>query len=218
MGYFTNFPKVSLPSFADNRRSSLDFVNSTNLFKRGKIREEVIGSIAAFERYSINGDDRPDNVAFRVYGDSSLDWVILISNNILNVRDEWPMNQYDFKRYIDNKYSTSLLTQIHHYESKEVRNSKGLLLQQSGIWVDADHSFSWSEGGKKYTQTGTTSVSNLQFEEDRNNKKRSINVVRSNYLEVIKEDMRELLTYTDSSQYVNRKLKRGSNLRILSPR
>ena len=218
MGYFTNFPKVSLPSFADNRRSSLDFVNSTNLFKRGKIREEVIGSIAAFERYSINGDDRPDNVAFRVYGDSSLDWVILISNNILNVRDEWPMNQYDFKRYIDNKYSTSLLTQIHHYESKEVRNSKGLLLQQSGIWVDADHSFSWSENGKKYTQTGTTSVSNLQFEEDRNNKKRSINVVRSRYLEVIKEDMRELLTYTDSSQYVNRKLKKGSNLRILSPR
>ena len=218
MAYFTNFPKVSLPSFADNRRSSLDFVNSTNLFKRGKIREEIIGSIAAFERYSINGDDRPDNVAFRVYGDSSLDWVILISNNILNVRDEWPMNQYDFKRYIDNKYSTTLLTQIHHYESKEVRNSKGLLLQQSGIWVDADHSFSWSEGGKKYTQTGTTSVSNLQFEEDRNNKKRSINVVRSNYLEVIKEDMRELLTYTDSSQYVNRKLKRGSNLRILSPR
>tara|TARA_R100000152_G_C6771975_1_gene198662 strand:- start:1507 stop:2163 length:657 start_codon:yes stop_codon:yes gene_type:complete len=218
MGYFTNFPKVSLPSFADNRSSSLDFVNSTNLFKRGKIREEIIGSIAAFERYSINGDDRPDNVAFRVYGDSSLDWVILISNNILNVRDEWPMNQYDFKRYIDNKYSTSLLTQIHHYESKEVRNSKGLLLQQSGIWVDADHSFSWSENGKKYTQTGTTSVSNLQFEEDRNNKKRSINVVRSNYLEVIKEDMRELLTYTDSSQYVNRKLKKGSNLRILSPR
>lgn len=218
MAYFTNFPKVSLPSFADNRRSSLDFVNSTNLFKRGKIREEIIGSIAAFERYSINGDDRPDNVAFRVYGDSSLDWVILISNNILNVRDEWPMNQYDFKRYIDNKYSTTLLTQIHHYESKEVRNSKGLLLQQSGIWVDADHSFSWSENGKKYTQTGTTSVSNLQFEEDRNNKKRSINVVRSNYLEVIKEDMRELLTYTDSSQYVNRKLKKGSNLRILSPR
>ena len=218
MGYFTNFPKVSLPSFADNRRSSLDFVNSTNLFKRGKIREEVIGSISAFERYSINGDDRPDNVAFKVYGDSSLDWVILISNNILNVRDEWPMNQYDFKRYIDNKYSTTLLTQIHHYESKEVRNSKGLLLQQSGIWVDADHSFSWSENGKKYTQTGTTSVSNLQFEEDRNNKKRSINVVRSNYLEVIKEDMRELLTYTDSSQYVNRKLKKGSNLRILSPR
>ncbi len=218
MAYFTNFPKVSLPSFADNRRSSLDFVNSTNLFKRGKIREEIIGSIAAFERFSINGDDRPDNVAFRIYGDSSLDWVVLISNNILNVRDEWPMNQYDFKRYIDNKYSTTLLTQIHHYESKEVRNSKGLLLQQSGIWVDADHSFSWSENGKKYTQTGTTSVSNLQFEEDRNNKKRSINVVRSNYLEVIKEDMRELLTYTDSSQYVNRKLKKGSNLRILSPR
>ena len=55
MAYFTNFPKVSLPSFADNRSSSLDFVNSTNLFKRGKIREEIIGSVSAFERFSING-------------------------------------------------------------------------------------------------------------------------------------------------------------------
>ena len=110
------------------------------------------------------------------------------------------------------------LHKIHHYESKEVRNSKGLLLQQSGIWVDADHSFSWSEGGKSILKLEPRQYQIYSFEEDRNNKKRSINVVRSNYLEVIKEDMRELLTYTDSSQYVNRKLKRGSNLRILSPR
>ena len=215
--YFSKVPNFEYVSRLPN--SSIgDYVTVKNLFKKGVLEEDIIGNLALHTKYKIEGDDRPDNVAFRVYGDSSLDWVILISNNILNVRDEWPMNQYDFKRYIDNKYSTSLLTQIHHYESKEVRNSKGILLQKSGIWVDADHSFSWSENGKKYTQTGTTSVSNLQFEEDRNNKKRSINVVRSNYLEVIKEDMRELLTYTDSSQYVNRKLKKGSNLRILSPR
>ena len=61
-------------------------------------------------------------------------------------------------------------------------------------------------------------ISNYEYEIIKNNKKRSINVVRSNYLEVIKEDMRELLTYTDSSQYVNSKLKKGSNLRFLSPR
>ena len=218
MAYFDEFPDILLPSFVDGRTSSSDFVKSKNLFKRAKIRDDFFSVATVFDFYTINGDDRPDNVAFKVYGDSTLDWVILISNNILNVRDEWPMNQYEFQRYIDNKYSTTLLTQIHHYESKEVRNTNGFILQEAGIWVDGDHSFSWSEGGKRYTQTGTTSVSNLQFEEDRNNKKRSINVIRSRYLEVIKEDMRELLTYTDSSQYVNRKLKKGSNLRILSPR
>ena len=119
----------------------------------------------------------------------------------------------------DRKYSKTLLSQIHHYESKEVRDSKGKLLQQKGLVVDADHSFTWSEGGgTQYTQTGTTSVTVLQHEENKNDAKRSIHVLKPRYIEVIKQDMRELLSYTDSSQYVNRKLKKGSNLRILSPR
>ena len=94
MAYFTNFPKIALPSFTDNRRSSTDYVESTNIFKRGKIRDDIFRDVSAFEKFSIVGDDRPDNVAYTVYNNSSLDWVILISNNILNVRDEWPMDQY----------------------------------------------------------------------------------------------------------------------------
>tara|TARA_B100001093_G_scaffold368213_1_gene353147 strand:- start:20 stop:679 length:660 start_codon:yes stop_codon:yes gene_type:complete len=219
MAYFTNFPKIALPSFTDNRRSSGDYVESRNIFKRGKIRDDIFRDVAAFDTFSIVGDDRPDNVAYTVYKKSSLDWIILISNNILNVRDEWPMDQYSFKNYLDLKYSKTLLSQIHHYESKEVRDSKGKLLQQKGLVVDADHSFTWSEGGgTQYTQTGTTSVTVLQHEENKNDAKRSIHVLKPRYIEVIKQDMRELLSYTDSSQYVNRKLKKGSNLRILSPR
>ena len=219
MAYFTNFPKIALPSFTDNRRSSTDYVESTNIFKRGKIRDDIFRDVSAFEKFSIVGDDRPDNVAYTVYNNSSLDWVILISNNILNVRDEWPMDQYSFKKYLDLKYSKTVLSQIHHYESKEVRDSKGKLLQQKGLVVDADHSFTWSEGGgTEYTQTGSTSVTVLQYEEKKNDAKRSIHILKPRYLEVIKQDMREILSYTDSSQYVNRKLKKGSNLRILSPR
>ena len=147
MAYFTNFPKIALPSFTDNRRSSYDYVESRNIFKRGKIRDDVFKDVAAFDRFSIVGEDRPDNVAFKVYNNSKLDWVILLSNNIINVRDEWPMDQYSFKRYLDLKYSKTVLSQIHHYESKEVRDSTGKLLQQAGLVVDANHSFTWSEGG-----------------------------------------------------------------------
>ena len=144
MAYFTNFPKIALPSFTDNRRSSYDYVESRNIFKRGKIRDDVFRDVAAFDKFSIVGEDRPDNVAFKVYNNSKLDWVILISNNIINVRDEWPMDQYSFKRYLDLKYSKTVLSQIHHYESKEVRDSTGKLLQQAGLAVDANHSFTWS--------------------------------------------------------------------------
>ena len=99
MAYFTNFPKIALPSFTDNRRSSGDYVESRNIFKRGKIRDDIFRDVAAFDTFSIVGDDRPDNVAYTVYKKSSLDWIILISNNILNVRDEWPMDQYSCLLY-----------------------------------------------------------------------------------------------------------------------
>ena len=218
MAYFTNFPKVSLPSFSDNRRSSGDFVSSINLFKRGKIRDDIFRDVSAFEKYIIIGDERPDNVAFKLFGDSKLDWVVLISNNIINVRDEWPMSQYDFKRYVDNKYGSAMLTQIHHYETKEVRDQSDRLLQEKGLIVDENYTFTWTEKTVIYSSSDKTSVTNLEFEERRNDKKRTIFVVRPRYLEQIKQDMRDLLTYKDSSQYINRKLKRGSNQRILAPR
>ena len=122
MSYFDQHPDLILPSFSQNRTSSSDSYITKNLFKRGKIRDDFFQNAVAFEKFLIVGDDRPDNVAEKVYGDSQLDWVVLISNNILNVRDEWPMSQYDFQRYINNKYDPEQLNQIHHYETVDVRD------------------------------------------------------------------------------------------------
>ena len=135
MNYFDLFPDVELPSFSDKRRSHKDFVKVKNLFKRGKIREDLFGSVVAFSKYTILGDDRPDNVADKIYENQNLDWVVLLSNNIINVRDEWPMSQFDFQRFLDNKYTKDQLGEIHHYETKEIRNSQGKLLLQVFAWV-----------------------------------------------------------------------------------
>ena len=88
MAYFDEFPDILLPSFVDGRNSSSDFVKSKNLFKRAKIRDDFFSTATVFDLYSILGDDRPDNVAQKLYGDSKLDWIVLLSNNILNIRDE----------------------------------------------------------------------------------------------------------------------------------
>ena len=105
MPYFTNFPKVLLPSFSDNRTSSFDYVETTNIFKRGKIRDDIFGSLTAFKKFVIEGDDRPDNVAFKVYGDESFDWLVLLSNNILNIQSEWPLTQMAFDEFLIKKCS-----------------------------------------------------------------------------------------------------------------
>jgi hypothetical protein len=218
MAYFDNFPKVSLLSFSDNRSSSSDYVESTNIFKRGKIRDDFFQVAATFDKFSIRGDDRPDNVAQILYGDSDLDWIILLSNNILNVRDEWPMNGMDFQRYIDNNYSPEQLAEVHHYETVERRDPEGKLLQQGGLVVDGNDTFTYSYRGINYTETGTTSVSYLEYETQKNDAKRNIFTLKSMYIDTILEDMRDILTYEDSSQYINRKMKKGDNLRLLALR
>ena len=218
MAYFANFPKVSLLSFSDNRSSSSDYVESTNIFKRGKIRDDFFQVAATFDKFSIRGDDRPDNVAQILYGDPELDWIILLSNNILNVRDEWPMNGMDFQRYIDNNYSPEQLAEVHHYETLERRDPEGKLLQQGGLVVDGNDTFTYSYRGINYTETGTTSVSYLEYETQKNDAKRNIFTLKSMYIDTILEDMRDILTYEDSSQYINRKMKKGDNLRLLALR
>jgi len=217
MAYFDQHPNLILPSFSPSRNSSRDSYITKNLFKRGKIREDFFQNAVAFEKYLVVGDDRPDNVAEEIYGDSELDWVVLISNNILNVRDEWPMSQYDFQRYLNNKYDAEQLTQIHHYETKEVRDDQEILILEAGLTVDANFTFNYSQDGTNYSLSGSNILNSFtyyDFETKKNDSKRDIFVVRSNYLDMIIEDLREIMTYKDSSQYIDRKTKTGDNIRI----
>lgn len=221
MAYFDEFPDILLPSFANDRNSSSDFVRSKNLFKRAKIRDDFFSTATVFDLYSIIGDDRPDNVAQKLYGDSDLDWVVLLSNNIINIRDEWPMSQYDLERYLDNKYSQEQLSEIHHYETKEVKTDFGILLLQEGLWVDANYTFKFTDDDEVKTLSGAnilTSVSTYQFEIQKNDSKRNIYALRPNFLQTVFSDMRDIMTYTNSSQYIDNRTKKGDNLRLLSPR
>ena len=218
MNYFDLFPNVDLPSFSDKRKSSYDYITLKNLFKRARIRDDIYGSVTAFSKYVIIGDERPDNVAQKIYDDQNLDWVVLLSNNMINVRDEWPMSQFDFQRFLHNKYNKDQLGEIHHYETKEIRNNQDILLLQSGLIVDSDFEFKYSDGGINYSVNNLSSISILEYEIKKNDEKRTINVLRPKYIGLIIDDLRQIMTYTDSSQFVNRKLKRGDNIRIAEPR
>ena len=219
MNYFDLFPDVQLPSFSDKRKSSFDYITLKNLFKRGKIRDDIFGSVAAFSKYTVIDGERPDTVAKKLYDDENFDWVVLLSNNIINVQNEWPMGQYEFQRYLDNKYSKDQLGEIHHYETNEIRNQAGILLLQGGLSVDADFTFNYTNNdGTIEAVNNVKSVSYLEHEILKNDEKRAINVLRKKYIGLIIDDMRQIMTYTDSSQFVNRKLKKGDNLRVLEPR
>ena len=119
--YFRYLPEFEYINRTKKGRNEGDYSVVKNLFKRAKLREDIYQEITFFTKYIVEGDDRPDNVASKVYNDPNLDWVVLLSNNIVNVQSEWPLSQADFYVYITNKYDSeeTLYSGIHHYESRK---------------------------------------------------------------------------------------------------
>ncbi len=157
MGYFRQLPDFNYVSRLDEKVSSTDYVQVKNLFRRGALRPDIADNLLFFTKYSIIGDERPDNVAFKFYEDESLDWVVLLSNNIVNVQSEWPLPQRIFDKVMLEKYGTyeNFYNGIHHYETKEVRNSLGKPILKSGLPI----SNVWETGGGFVKDTSTTPTS-----------------------------------------------------------
>ena len=125
--YFRQVPNFEYVNRTKGNTDISNYINVKNLFKRGKIRPDIFGKVSYFNKYKIIGDERPDNVAFKEYKDSSLDWIVLLSNNILNIQSEWPLPQTSLDEILLEKYGTyeKLHSGIHHYETVEIKNSIG---------------------------------------------------------------------------------------------
>jgi len=133
--YFKQVPDFEYVNRTKGNTNISSYITVKNLFKRGKIRPDIFGDLNFFTKYKIIGDDRPDNIAFKEYGDSNLDWVILLANNILNIQDEWPLPQNSLDEILLEKYGTydKLYSEIHHYETVEIKNSKGGIILPGGL-------------------------------------------------------------------------------------
>ena len=215
--YFKQLPNLDYPSLRNDRTSAYDYEIVKNFFKRAVLRDDVYGSLVNFEKYSVKDDERPDQVAYDFYNDSNLDWVILTTNNIVHVRDEWPMGSQDFLTYLNAKYTAAELTNIHHYETKVIRDAANNLIQPAGVYVDSDHSITYVDRGVTTTKSEITSVTFLEHETNVNDKKRNINILRKELLDTFFRDINDIMTYKESNQFVTDKLKITENPRIISP-
>ena len=223
--YFRNVPNFEYVNRLPESHSSSEFIEVKNLFKRGKIRDDIYENVTYFTKYSIQGDDRPDNVAFAIYEDSKLDWTILLANNIVNVQTEWPLTQESFENYLLNKYGTNEnIYGIHHYETKKIKNSLGAIVLPEGLEVPKLFTMKFLDVNLgTYTEVGgagdliTTEVTNYDYEVDLQNKKREIYILKQSYLNLIITDMERIMPYkTGSTQYVSETLVRGENIKIYS--
>ena len=215
--YFSQLPDFEYVSRLPDARIS-DYIPVKNLFKKGKLREDIIEQTAIFTKYKVRGNDRPDNVAQELYGDPNLDWVILASNNILNVYDEWPMTQVNFENYLLDKYGTfTEINAIHHYETTEVKNKSGAVVVAAGLEVDSNFSVTYFDAAVEGydTKYPVTSVTNYDYEVKIQDDKRNIFTLKPRYLNIAKDDLKEMMEYKKgSTQYKSKTLKTADNIRL----
>jgi len=215
--YFRQLPELDYPSLSNDRKSAYDYQLVKNLFKRAVLRDDVFNDVTNFEKYSVEGDERPDQVAYNFYRDSGLDWIVLTTNNIVHVRDEWPMSNRDFLTYLNEKYTSEELSNVHHYETREIRDESNTLIQPAGIRVKSDYSVTYVENDTVKTKSSIKMLTFLEHETNLNDAKRNINILKPDYVEIFLRDIKEIMRYKQSSQFISDRLKETENPRIISP-
>ena len=219
MAYFEELPNIAHPSLLPNQNKIEDRIIVKNIFKRSKLRTDVDQAITAFNYYYVEQGMRPDMVAKDLYGDSELDWVILTTNNILNVRDQWPLEQNDLYEYMLEKYgSDANIGSIHHHETKKIVDEYNRVVIPAGLEVDSNFSLEYlNYSGQKIIVSSSQAVSaitNYQYEVKLNDEKRQIRILKPQFVGLFLTDHKNIMRYDRTSDYISNRLKSTYNPRI----
>ena len=230
MSYFKSLPNIEYHTNLPDKNSSLSTVVAKNFFRRAKIRADIFQNASFFTKYSIVGDERPDQVAEKFYDDPRLDWIVLTVNNIIDVYNEWPLNQIGLYNYMIEKYgSEEGFYEIKYYKTLEVRNSLNIVVQPANLIVDTtfyNKTIEDSVAALEYYDENLAvmvrkggievcyPVTHKDYEEEVNDEKRNIFILRTDYLQAAINDLENIATYKVSSDYVSDNLKKTDNINL----
>ena len=137
MGYFRELPNIAYQSPLSHKNSSKDYIIVKNLFRGAKLKSYLNGSVTALDKYVISDGDRPDTIAEFLYGDSRLDYLVILVAWITNINHEWPLQDYQVYVYDLEKYgSDTEMNRIHHYETFEIKDNQGRQILPPNLIVD----------------------------------------------------------------------------------
>tara|TARA_B000000557_G_scaffold150730_1_gene122369 strand:- start:812 stop:1540 length:729 start_codon:yes stop_codon:yes gene_type:complete len=242
MGYFNEFPNLLYQSPLSHKNSSGEFIIIKNIFRRTRIQEHLREYVTFFNKFVIGDGDRPDTIASVLYGDSRLDYIVVLCAGITNINNQWPLQDYQVYDYALGKYGDeTTMNQIHHYETFEIRDDQARQILPPNLIVDKDfkidgtnHKFPSStrytlrsDNGYRQlddkdeftvlTDNIAAPVTNLQYEFMENEKKREIDVLKPAYLQLFINDLRDILRYDKSSGYIAPNLAKTESTEVVNP-
>lgn len=212
--YFSILPDIQY----DNKPikypfSESDYTIAKNFFRRFVLSDQLFDYAVFFEKYIITDKDRLDLLAEKFYKSPFYDWVIILTNNMVNGVFDWPLKEEELYKIIQREYNGDELA-IHHYETKEIKNINGKVVLKAGLKVDANFSFTYSNPSQPIqlvTVSGNNvkkAVSNLDYLKEENEKKREIYILKSSYIEAFTNEFRKENLYARSSDYIQSNLKK----------
>ena len=241
MGYFKELPNIAYQSPLSHKNSSRDYIVIKNIFRSAKLMDYVRGGAIAINKFVIGEGDRPDTVAEALYGDARLDYVVILVAGITNINHQWPLQDYQVYDYALSKYGDeATMSQIHHYETFEIKDTQGRQILPPNLIVDADfkiYGSSTQSGSVRYNlisqdgnrqlddkteYTVTTdniarAVTNLEYEYEKNEEKREIDVLKNGYVQTFINDLRDILKYDKNSNYITSNLVATENTEVVNP-
>ena len=171
--YFANFPLIVYDSVGDG-----NFKIVTNLLKRVAMRTKVRTNTLLYDTYDVKEGETPEMIADKLYDDPELHWVILFVNNITDRYHQWPMNFGQFNTFIADKYSN--VDAVHHYEVSQTSGDTSIKIN---IGTDTTG----------YSEADLTTVTNREFEEERQDTLRQIRLLDRAYIEQFVEEFETLM-------------------------
>ncbi len=192
-GFFSYLPKIEYtPTRTQFQFTNQDFVVAANIFK-GLSLDNSAYATDLFTELQLKDGIRPDQVSEAVYGDPNYDWVILLTNKIVDLKNDWPLSSAEFEHFIHKEYENPHT--VKHYLTKEVKNDIGEVVLPAGLEVYYDPSdpdsfeITYIKSYNPFveeTENGLvllTSISHYQWEQERNEKRRFLQILKPTYLE-----------------------------------
>jgi hypothetical protein len=219
MAYFNYLPDIKYDTKPISYPfSESDFVVAKNFFRRFKLSDDFKQYALFFKQYNVGDFEQPWQVANLAYGDPELDWVILLTNNVINPLFDWPFDSYTLRKYLEGKYDDPYGT-IHHREIVEERiqvDLFGQVINTPGLIVDEAYEQSSikyydSDLGEVKTISASSIVQRVtvfEYEEALNNSKKEIYLLRPEYLDGLKDEFRRVNKYKDSTDKISNRLKK----------
>ena len=206
--YFSLIPNISYDEKPISYPfSESDFVTAKNFFRRYTVNEDVFSYAAFFKKYAIVDGERPDQLALKAYGDPFFDWVILLTNNMVNAQYDWPMTNYELQKVLEEEFDDAY-SEIHHYETIKIGQ------YAAGLHVDQ----TFFNGQHKVNVNGTVTLKNgseicgpvtvAEHYTRENEKKREIYLLKPDYFQSFVDDFRKKNLYQKSGNYINQRLKK----------